>query len=545
MKTNQSEPFIVAQSSSTAPVSSPQQTATIFTLWTVALTAMVTVVFTLFLVKFLPKNVWFIKAKDRLMKAFGELHSVEPGQEFATDVEVSNIRTLDNLRATVQATIYVCIEDVQKAKKFLYAGDRVSAAAVDKAVKKRAESTIRGLTSKVITLDELHKSRGNIIPQAGRSQRDDERNLSEEFVAVNISEQAKELLQKDLSHLGLEITSLVIGEIDEIPSYTATNYFDAQALQHRTNVIQNAILATRQKELDTEKQIHEWELDAEKQMQEYKLGIGHDIRKKEWEVSSSLEEIEVNRQLEHLGRLKILEGFEKGKIDHELNIELHKNKKERELQKEIETSKLSTRELIETTELEIKEKIESLRSEVHKVIENKEVEVAISIIQAEQKRLGYEIVRAKTAEDLTTEIEQAKSKREKLKAEIAAASVENEAQIIERLAKADSIRHNLIPATDADRTVHLIREILPELPKFVEIAQALAPQAGILGDSNIYTFQNDKGEDISKLMLSTSSLLLIQSLLDGKLGSLLLDLLRSLKSDSKSKEDDRSEVKIP
>ncbi|MBW4472604.1 MAG: hypothetical protein KME45_19860 [Stenomitos rutilans HA7619-LM2] len=533
-KTNQSVPFIVAQSSATPSVSSPQKIPTNFPLWPVALTAVVTVAVTLCVVKLLPKNIQFTKAKNRVMKAFNELYSVEPAQEFAINIEVSNIRTLDNLRATVQATVYVCIEDVQKAMNFLYEGNRISAVAVDKAVRKRAESVIRGLTSKINTLDELQKSRGTIILQANRSQQDNEGNPSGETSAINIGAQAKELLKEDLSNLGLKITGLVIGEIDETSDYTATNYFDAQAIQHRTDVIQNAILETRKKELDTEEKIHKRELDAEKQMQEYKLGIGRDIREKEWEISSSIEEIEVNRQLKHLGRLKKLEEFEKGKIDHELNIELHKDKQQKKLQDEIETSKFSTREFIETTELRIKETVESLRSKVHKALEIEEIEVAISIIQAEQKRLDHEIDRAKKAEELTTEIEQAKSNREKLKTEIAADAVENEAKIIERLAKADGTRHNLIPATDADRIVHLIQEMLPELPKFVEIAQALAPKAGVLGDSNIYTFQNGNGEDISKLMLSTSSLLLIQSLLDGKLGHLLLELLHSLKNDSKS-----------
>jgi len=542
MKPNQSEPFIVTQSSSISSVSSPQQAATNFPFWPVALTAVITIGVTLFVVKLLPKNDQFIKAKDRVMKAFNELYSVELAQEFAVDIEVSNIRTLDNLRATVQATIYVYIEDVQKAKNFLYEGDRISAAALDKAVKKRAESAIRGLTSKVNTLGELHKSRGNIISKANRSQQDDEGNPSEETAVINIGVQAKELLQKDLLHLGLNITGVVIGEIDEVSNYTATNYFDAQAIQHRTDTMQNAILETRRKELDTEKQMQECELDTEKQMQEYKLDIGLGIRTKELDISSSLEEVETSHQEKLLERLEILEKVEKIKIDHELNIELHRNTNEKKLHHEIETAKFHAREYVETAELGIKERVESLRSKVHQILESKEIEVAISIIQAEQKRLSHEIDRAKIAEELTTEIEQAKSKRARLKTEIADDSVENEAKIIERLATADSIRHNLIPATDADRTVHLIREILPELPKFVEIAQALAPQAGILGDSNIYTFQNGNGEDINKLMLSTSSMLLIQSLLDGKLGSLLLELLHSLKNDSKGKEGDRSEV---
>jgi uncharacterized membrane protein YqiK len=541
MKPNQSEPFIVVQSSSTPSILSPQQTATNFPLWQVALTAGVTIGvigLALIVIKLLSKKDQFMKASNEFIKAFNKLSLLEPAQEFAFDIEVSNIRTLDNLRATMQATIYVCIEDRHKAKNFLIEGDRISAAAVNKAVKKRAESAIRIVASKVDSLDELCKGQRKSILQTNIPIDDQcEKPLPEKNVVVNIGDQAKEILQKDLLHLGLKITSIVIGEIDEIFSYIANNYFDAQAIQYRTNVIQNAILETRKKELNTEEQIHKYELDTEKQMQEYKLDIGRDIRKKELDISSSLEEVEVSHQQELLSRLGTLEKVEKEKIDRELNIELYRNEKEKKLHYEIETAELHIKEHIETTELEIKEKIESLRNKVHQVLEVKEIEAAISIIQTERKRLDYEIDRTKRAEELTTEIEQAKSKREKLKIEIAADSVENEAKIIERLANADSIRHNLIPATDADRTVHLIREILPELPKFVEIAQALAPKAGILGDSNIYTFQNGNGEDINKLMLSTSSMLLIQSLLDGKLGPLLLELLRALRNEGKSKEN--------
>jgi len=119
--------------------------------------------------------------------------------------------------------------------------------------------------------------------------------------------------------------------------------------------------------------------------------------------------------------------------------------------------------------------------------------------------------------------------------------VENEAKTIERLAEAEGKRYHLIPATDADRTAQMIRELAPKLienlPQVVEIAKALAPQAGILGDSNIYNFPNGNGEEINKLMLSTSGMLLIQSLLNGKLGDLLGKSLRSLNNDSNSGQD--------
>jgi uncharacterized membrane protein YqiK len=119
--------------------------------------------------------------------------------------------------------------------------------------------------------------------------------------------------------------------------------------------------------------------------------------------------------------------------------------------------------------------------------------------------------------------------------------VENEAKTIERLAEAEGKRYHLIPATDAERTAKMVRELAPQLienlPQVVEIAKALAPQAGILGDSNIYNFPNGNGEEINKLMLSTSGMLLIQSLLNGKLGDLLGKSPRSLNKDSNNGQD--------
>ncbi len=100
----------------------------------------------------------------------------------------------------------------------------------------------------------------------------------------------------------------------------------------------------------------------------------------------------------------------------------------------------------------------------------------------------------------------------------------SEAEIIKTLAEAEEIRYKAVPVTDVDRMVKLIRDELigkGKLPEITEVAKALAPQPGVLGNSSIYTFANGNGEEINKLMLSTSGMQLIHSLLDGKLGTLL------------------------
>ncbi len=199
---------------------------------------------------------------------------------------------------------------------------------------------------------------------------------------------------------------------------------------------------------------------------------------------------------------------------------------------------------LSTWSLDLIEKNKTFRlkqATVNQEIETGEIAATISIISKEKERLETEIERAEAEEAVTTAIEKAQAERQKLQAEIAAESVENEAKTIERLAEAEGKRYHLIPATDAERTAKMVRELAPQLienlPQVVEIAKALAPQAGILGDSNIYNFPNGNGEEINKLMLSTSGMLLIQSLLNGKLGDLLGKSLRSLNNDSNSGQD--------
>ena len=530
---SQTEPVIVAQSSPDPSRSNPPPGNGSSSLVPIG----VTVVVTLMLVA-----LW--SQKDKIVGGLKAWTEPKPdsdtirSQEFAVDIEVSNIRTQDYLRANVQATIYVYIadtkEDNQKAQKFLVEEDSISTVAVEKAVKKRAETALRGSASKH-TLDYLHTNR------------------------TEVGKEATTILGNCLNPLGLTVRDLVIGEIEESANYTADNYFDAKAVEARTKVIQPAILATRTEELETEEAIRKQELEK-----------GRDIRLKELQIGIELENQELTHQETSLKNLGTLEKVEKAKIDHELKIETYQNDKEKELQEALEISELALKKKLEIAELNDKKELESLKHKteieiqlnkllqdtdlieknktfrlkqatVNQEIETGEIAATISIISKEKERLETEIERAEAEEAVTTAIEKAQAERQKLQAEIAAESVENEAKTIERLAEAEGKRYHLIPATDAERTAKMVRELAPQLienlPQVVEIAKALAPQAGILGDSNIYNFPNGNGEEINKLMLSTSGMLLIQSLLNGKLGDLLGKSLRSLNNDSNSGQD--------
>jgi uncharacterized membrane protein YqiK len=292
---SQTEPVIVAQSSPDPSRSNPPSGNSSFPLVPIG----VTVVVTLILV-----SLW--SQKDKIIGGLKVWTEPQPdsdtirSQEFAVDIEVSNIRTQDYLRANVQATIYVYIadtkEDNQKAQKFLVEEDSISTVAVEKAVKKRAETALRGSASKH-TLDYLHTNR------------------------TEVGKEATTILGNCLNPLGLTVRDLVIGEIEESANYTADNYFDAKAVEARTKVIQPAILATRTEELETEEKIRKQELEK-----------GRDIRLTELAIGIELENQELIHQETSLKNLETLEKVEKRKTDHELIIEKYQNEKEKELQ---------------------------------------------------------------------------------------------------------------------------------------------------------------------------------------------------------------------
>ncbi|MDJ0558975.1 MAG: SPFH domain-containing protein, partial [Microcystis sp. M53599_WE4] len=333
---SQTEPVIVAQSSPEPSLSNPPPGNGSFPLVPIG----VTVVLTLMLVA-----LW--SQKDKIIGGFKAWTEPEPdsdtirSQEFAVDIEVSNIRTQDYLRANVQATIYVYIadtkEDNQKAQKFLVEEDSISTVAVEKAVKKRAETALRGSASKH-TLDYLHTNR------------------------TEVGKEATTILGNCLNPLGLTVRDLVIGEIEESANYTADNYFDAKAVEARTKVIQPAILATRTEELKTEEAIRKQELDTEETIRKQELEKGRDIRLKELEIGIELENQELTHQETSLKNLETLERVEKAKIDHELKIETYQNDKEKELQEALEISELALKKKLEIAELNDKKELESLKN---------------------------------------------------------------------------------------------------------------------------------------------------------------------------------------
>ncbi len=154
--------------------------------------------------------------------------------------------------------------------------------------------------------------------------------------------------------------------------------------------------------------------------------------------------------------------------------------------------------------------------------------------------------------------------RRRRQAEIARQAAELEAESIRTLADANKYKmlaeaeskQALIEAenalSNANRTADLIKELWPQLaPQLPYILESLAPQPGVLGDAKIYAFPGLNGNngngtgDISKLMLSTSGLTLINSLLEeGKLGTLIQQVKTALNSEeiSETKEEEKPNV---
>ncbi|NMG58109.1 flotillin family protein, partial [Geitlerinema sp. P-1104] len=217
-------------------------------------------------------------------------------------------------------------------------------------------------------------------------------------------------------------------------------------------------------------------------------------------------------------------------------------------------------------------------------------EAAIAIAKKTQERLEAEAMRAQaeSAVETAIELERAQRKqrlsalaaeeaaekqriadnnvieidvfRRRRQAESARQAAELEAESIRTLAAAERDRalaeaegieakikaENAL--SDANRNADLIRDIAPELlNRLPEIAKALAPQPGVLGDAKIYAFptgNNGNGngngnlsQDISKLMLSTSGLGLLESLSqEGKLEGLMTTLAQLLKSNNNQGE---------
>ncbi|EAW36072.1 SPFH domain-containing protein [Lyngbya sp. PCC 8106] len=240
---------------------------------------------------------------------------------------------------------------------------------------------------------------------------------------------------------------------------------------------------------------------------------------------------------------------------------------------EAEMAEIQRQKIIESNRLTAQVEV----AEAERLSQLAKQEAAIAIAAKEQERLIAEAERAKAESGVTTatEIEKAERQqrlsviiaeqeaerqriteqnvveidvfRRKRQAEIARQAADLEAESIRTLA--DANRDKEIAAadgleakvkaenaiSDANRIAQVISELGPQMiDNLPEIMTALAPQPGVLGDAKIYAFPGANGnsstQEISKLMMSTSGMTLVNSLLeDGKLVSLLAGLTQLMR----------------
>ncbi len=432
------------------------------------------------------------------------LLSGQSQEEFSVPIKISNVRTKDYFRAEIEGIVYVHIEDEIKATSL--------------------ESE-----EGVITNHNIVNSIFKDMFYAAMRQAASAKNLLEIHTdRETFANDVKRILEPIVKSSCLSVESVVIGSVDESNTYNPDNYFDVQGIKNRTKTVQEAILETRTAELEQKPQIREKELEIEHKIREHELRVEEEIEKKE-----------LIFQKAHLTNNQELQTK---KINCEVEIEEYRNSKENELEQKIEKTELDTTQSIETHRAKVEREIQKsqnkeataiqlakieedikvanetkkfqiLQAQLQQELEEKEIQAVIDTIEKEKEKLTKEKERAEALEAITTAIEEARVQR-----------VASEAEIIKTLAEAEEIRYKAVPVTDVDRMVKLIRDELigkGKLPEITEVAKALAPQPGVLGNSSIYTFANGNGEEINKLMLSTSGMQLIHSLLDGKLGTLL------------------------
>jgi uncharacterized membrane protein YqiK len=516
----------------------------------------------------------FIDGACLFVPGFHELTRV-PLRELSIDVERTGklaVRTQDYLRANMRVTLYVCInrseEDVRTAAARLSKQGKISPEDIKEALEKRADDAIRAAAK--------NKSLAEI----------DSDKLGFAYEVLN-------LIEQDLKKVGLTLNNLAVSEIEESDTYDTNNFFDAQGVRLRTETIQRSIQQKREVELNTQVTLEQRELDAQKrslqisqeaegaqlaqqleveslraqrerEIQEAKDREAATVRQNKIQLDKAVEEAEINKQL----------AVQQSQIEANIALE-ERNKNLKVAQalqhQESEVADISRQKTVDALRLTAQVEV----AEAEKLSRIAQQEAAIAIAEKEVERFGSEAERAKAEEAVTTatEVERAQRQqqlavisaqqeadkqriadqnvveidvfRRRRQAEIARQAAELEAESIRTLANAERDRllaeaqgkQALIEAenalSNANRNAQLISQIWPQLvEKLPELARALAPQPGVLGDARIFAFPGGNGiQDINKLLLSASGLSLVNAVLDeGSLQDLVYTLSQLLRN---------------
>lgn len=487
-----------------------------------------------------------------VLPGFHELTRV-PLREISIDVERTGnlaVRTQDYLRANMRVTFYVCInaneEDVLVSAARLSKQGKISEGDIKDALEKRADDAIRA-AAKRKSIAEIDSDK------------------------LGFADEVLNLIQQDLKKVGLTLNNIAISEIEESDTYDENNFFDAQGVKLRTETIQKSIQEKLDVELGILKQKRELELNTKVNIEEQELAA----EQKSLKLAKEKEAAKLD-QIKEIEFLKAQQAQEiQASQDQELaKIERNKILQEKAVEEEKIQQKLAIQQSQIAADIALEEQNKALKvamAEAEQEAKLAQQQAAIAIAQKERERFAAEADRSQAEEAVSTAkaVEQANRDqrlaiidaerdanqkriadqnvveidvfRRRRQAEIARQAAELEAESIRTLADANRYKalaeaqgqqaqieaENTL--SNANRTAELIKVILPQIAdKLPEIMRALAPQAGVLGDAKIFAFPNggdgtgsSMGE-ISKLLLSTSGLSLINSLMEeGKLGNLL------------------------
>jgi uncharacterized membrane protein YqiK len=509
-----------------------------------------------------------------VLPGFHELTRV-PLREISIDVERTGklaVRTRDYLRADMRVTFYVCInateEDVLTAAARLSQGNKITPEDIKNALEKRADDAIRA-AAKTKSLAEIDSDKLgfaqevlNLVQQdlnkvgltlnniaISEIQESDTYDTNNFFDAQGVRLRTETIQRSIQQKREVELATQVAIEQKELDARKRSLYIEQEKEAAR---------------LEQQLQVEALKAQREREIQEAKERETAATQRTKILQQKSVEEEEIRRQL----------SIKQSQID--ADIELEERNKQLKVakalqQQESEVAEINRKKIVDASQLEAQVQVaeaeqlarlaqenvaiaiaakrkESFEAEAQRAKAEASVSTATEIEVAERQRQLAVIAAQRAAEERriadqnVVEIEVFRRRRQ---AEIARQTAELEAEAVRTLAEANRDKalaeaeglQAQVEAKNQLSHARLLAETLitiwPELSeKLPELMQALAPQPGVIGDARVYAFPGANGSngngnnnstgDISKILLSTSGLSVVNALLeDGKLGSLL------------------------
>ena len=467
------------------------------------------------------------------------------------------VRTADYLHARIEATLYVAVKKTEDA--VITAARRltdpkrqlIDEDSIKQALETRADDAIR-TASKSKMLKEIDSDK------------------------QGFQDQVYNILRPDIEKLGLELMSVALAEIHEDPTYDEGNFFDAQGVKLRTETIQQAIEDKTKVELGAKLRIEDekrkaalQELTIVREKEEAQLNQKRDIEKMKAQKERESEEAKAKEQATlQQNKLMFQKEVEQAEILKQQSIqEAQKNAEIEITQKDqaLELVKQQAELAIQETEIQKNRTVKEAQKESQIAVTQKEKELelvqklaAIEVAQHEQQLNTARQAAERTKEQIETARALEIAEREKQKTLIAAqqradadkitkeTSAEAEAQVRQidassklaaaqeeaqaKLIIAEAIREEKFAIaagelewvkTQNDKasiTVYaeLIEKLGPDLvEQLPQIMAALTPEAGVLGETKVYSFAGgNAGGEIAKTLAGANGLSVLSTLLE-------------------------------